>query len=91
MLSSSSSWLPSLPILKGYFFFMRICYHVINIKMIHLILVRLQTTSGYVSHCSIKGGRGAQLPLVEQKKEEGEKKKTETAPSPVFDAGPQTA
>lgn len=54
---------------------MRICYHVINIKMIHLILVRLQTTSGYVSHCSIKGGRGAQLPLVEQKKRGGRKKK----------------
>lgn len=49
-------------------FSMCICYHVINIKMIHLILVRLQTTSGYVRHCSIKGGRGAQLLLVEQKK-----------------------
>lgn len=61
---------------------MCICYHVINIKMILLILVKLQTTSGYVRHCSIIGGREAQLPLVEQKK-----KKMPTPPSPVFDAG----
>lgn len=45
---------------------MYFCYYVINIKIIHLILVRLPTTSGYVRHCSKKDGRGAQLPLAEQ-------------------------
>lgn len=45
---------------------MYFCYRVINIKIIHLILVRLQTTSGYVGHCSKKDGRGAQLPPAEQ-------------------------
>lgn len=45
---------------------MYFCYYVINIKIIHLILVRLPTTSGYVRHCSKKDGRGAQLPPAEQ-------------------------
>lgn len=45
---------------------MYFCHCVINIKIIHLILVRLQTTSGYVRHCSKKDGRGAQLPPAEQ-------------------------
>lgn len=47
-------------------FLMYFCYCVINIKIIHLILVRLPTTSGYVGHCSKKDGRGAQLPPAEQ-------------------------
>lgn len=41
-------------------------YCVINIKIIYLILIKLPTTSGYVSHCSKKDGRGAQLPWAEQ-------------------------
>lgn len=41
-------------------------YCVINIKIIHLILIRLLTTSGYVRLCSKKDGRGAKLPLAEQ-------------------------
>lgn len=54
--------LPSVPVLKRVFL-MCVGYRVINIKMIHPILVRLQTTGAYVGHCSVKDGqRGAQLP-----------------------------
>lgn len=45
---------------------MYFCYSVISIKIIHLILVRVLTTSGYVGHCSKKDGRGAQLTQTEQ-------------------------